>query len=461
MLSVFQLVYGKLYSLYSIKLVYLAAMVIFEIGSLICATSPNSAALTSGRAIAGLGAAGIFTGGIMVTTKVIPLDRRPAYLGVMSGVFGIAAIVGPFIGGAITQRSTWRWCFGINLPLGFVTIVLCAFLLNTPADPQVRTLSAKEKLKQFDIVGTVVLIAALVCLLLGLQFGGSTYPWSDGRVIALLVVAGALAITFVFIQVFSRRSRVIPPSIAKNRSVWFAIGYAMCITGGIYVAILYVPIWFQAIQDRSVLGSGVMLTPLIVGYVVCSVFAGALTSIIGFYNPAMVVGTVLAAVGSGLLTTITPKTKTAVWIGYLILYGAGVGFGFGQPSYVVQTLLPERDVSIGVTLVALAQNLSATIFVAVGQAIFQNTLAARLHEIVPGNSPSSIGESGATQLVGEFPASELPWVRDAYSTALVRTMYICLGLSCASVMGAAFVEWKSMRLPKEAPVDQADPSQPI
>ncbi|KAL4999595.1 major facilitator superfamily-domain-containing protein [Aspergillus recurvatus] len=450
-LSVFQLFYGKLYAIYSIKLVYLAAIGIFELGSLICAVSPNSSALISGRAVAGLGAAGIFSGSIMVTTKVIPLERRATYLGVMSAVFGVAAIVGPFIGGAIAEQSTWRWCFWLNLPLGLVTVVLCAFLVRTPPDRNTQPLSSTEKLRQFDLVGTVTLIGSLVCLLLALEWGGSTYPWKSARVIALFVAAAVLAAVFVLAQTLPKSrftARTIPSSITASRSVWMAGSYAMCITGGVYVAILYIPLWFQVIQHRSALGSSVMLTPLIVGYVVCSVIAGILTSAIGYYNPSMIVGTILAACGSGLLTTITPHTNTGTWIGYQALYGLGVGLGFGQPSYVVQTVLPEKDVSMGVTLITLVQNLSATVFVAAAQTIFQNSLADRLRSLVPGVSASSIAQTGATQLLEQFPASDRPAVLDTYSSALVQTFYLSLGLSCASVVGAALSEWRSMKAPK-------------
>jgi MFS family permease len=450
-LSVFQLFYGKLYALYSIKLVYLAAISIFELGSLICAVSSNSAALISGRAVAGLGAAGIFSGSIMVTTMVIPLERRATYLGVMSAVFGVAAIVGPFIGGAIAERTTWRWCFWLNLPLGFMTAILCAFLVRTPPNHHAQPLSSTEKLRQFDFVGTITLIGSLVCLLLALEWGGSTYPWKNPRIIALFVVAAVLAAAFVFVQALpiSRVSaRTIPSSITASRSVWAAASYAMCITGGVYVAILYIPLWFQVIQRRSVLGSSVMITPLIVGYVVCSVVAGILTSTIGYYNPCMIVGTTLTACGSGLLTTITPNTSTGTWIGYLALYGLGVGLGFGQPSYVVQTVLPKEDVSIGVTLITLVQNLSATVFVAAAQTIFQNSLASQLRSLAPGVSTSVIAHTGATQFLEQFPESNRPAVLDAYSSALARTFYLSLGLSCASIVGAALSEWRSMKTPK-------------
>ncbi|GAB1202583.1 hypothetical protein APSETT445_001202 [Aspergillus pseudonomiae] len=345
MLSVFQIPYGKLYSLFSIKIIYLSAIGIFELGSLVCATAPNSIAMIFGRAIAGAGAAGIFTGGIMITTKIIPLDRRASYLGIMSAAFGVAAI--RFVPG----------------------------------------------------------------------------------------------------------SKTIPRSVSKHASVWHAVGYAMCITGGIYVAIVYIPVWVQAVQHKSALGSGVMLTPLIVGYVVFSVVAGVLTSGLGYYNPPMILGTILASVGAGLLSTLSTDTSNGRLIGYQALYGIGVGLGFGQPSYVVQTVLSEADIPIGVTLVTLVQHLSSAIFVAVAQGVFQNTLAHTVRSLAPGVDPSKLAKLGATQLSQFVNEQDMPHVLEAYSTAIARTLYIPMALSCASVLGACLTPWISM---KKAEPQQTD-----
>ncbi|KNG89333.1 putative efflux pump antibiotic resistance protein [Aspergillus nomiae NRRL 13137] len=433
MLSVFQIPYGKLYSLFSIKIVYLSAIGIFELGSLVCATAPNSIAMIFGRAIAGAGAAGIFTGGIMITTKIIPLDRRASYLGIMSAAFGVAAIVGPFVGGAFTDRSTWRWCFYINLPLGGLSILVCFLLVNTPVDSSIASLSFQARVRQFDFFGMVSLMGGIVCLLLALQWGGTQYPWNSGRIIALLVVAVLLMLSFVLLQIFVPGSKTIPRSVSKHASVWHAVGYAMCITGGIYVAIVYIPVWVQAVQHKSALGSGVMLTPLIVGYVVFSVIAGVLTSGLGYYNPPMILGTILASVA---------------------LYGIGVGLGFGQPSYVVQTVLSETDIPIGVTLVTLVQHLSSAIFVAVAQGVFQNTLAHTVRSLAPGVDPSKLAKLGATQLGQFVNEQDMPHVLEAYSTAIARTLYIPMALSCASVLGACLTPWISMKKAKPQPTDQ-------
>ncbi|KAI1307415.1 major facilitator superfamily domain-containing protein [Xylaria venustula] len=446
-LSSFQLFYGKLYSMLPIKIVYLVAIILFDIGSLICTTAPNSLALILGRAIAGLGAASIFSGGILITTKIIPLSKRATYLGIMSGAFGLAAIIGPFIGGALTDRATWRWCFGINLPLGVVTIVVCAFLVHIPRESNKKDATILEKLAELDFPGTVSMIGFLISLLIALQWAGSTYPWSDRRIIALLVVAGVLAIVFVITQTTSitGSAHTIPPAMARNRDIWLAGSYAICITGGVYVAVLYLPVWFQALHGDSALSSGTLLIPLIAGYVVCSVISGGLTSAVGYYNPGMLLGTALAIAGSALLTTVNLQSSTGRLVGYELLYGFGVGFGFGQPSYVVQTVLSASDVPIGVTFITLLQNLGASIFVAIGQTIFQSELRRQLASIAPDVDVSSALGAGAGGFLASFPPEDQARARQSYSKSLISTLYISLALSVVSSVGALTTRWVSMK----------------
>jgi MFS family permease len=379
----------------------------------------------------------------------------------MSAVFGVAAIAGPFVGGALADKSTWRWCFGINLPLGAFTIGVCIWFVQTPAEPNVHPLTFKQKVHQLDIPGMVVAIAGVICLLLGLQWGGGTYPWDNGRVIALLTVSGILLAAFVAMQTSSRVSKLktIPESITKSYNIWLAASYAMGITSGIYVVMVYLPIWFQVIRGRSALSSGILLTPTIAGYVVASVLAGAATSAIGYYNPPMLLGTALIIPGAALLTTLTPGTSTARIIGFEILYGLGAGFGFGQPMYIVQTLLPEADVPIGVTFITLVQNLTASIFVAMGQSIFQNTLRKRLIHIVPPELMQELLRGGAAAVHDFVPETQRSDALMAYSDALIRTLYITLGMGCATIVGAVAIRWTSMKSSK--PEEGNPPNPPL
>lgn len=397
-----------------------------------------------------MGAAGVFSGSVLITTKLIPLAQRAAYLGVMSASFGLAAIVGPFLGAAILQSSTWRWCFGINLPLGAVTVVLCFIFVHTPVDPGVQSLSLIQKSLQLDIPGTVCMAGSLICLLMALQWGGSVYPWHDGRVIALFVVFGVLAIAFFATQMTTivGKARTIPSSLARNRDVWLAGSYSMCINGGIYVAVLFLPVWFQDVRSHSPLSSGEMLTPLIAGYVVASILAGGITSGFKYYNPSMIIGTILSVAGSALLTTINLNSSTARVVGYQLVYGFGIGFGFGQPSYVVQTLLPAADVPMGVTFITLVQNLSASVFVAVAQSIFQGELHKRVEPLLPHSSnSSSLLLSSLPTILSSLPANTQAAAKRAISDSIIRTFYVSLALSCASVVGALAIKWVPMQDP--------------
>jgi len=170
----FQLLFGKIYSFYPIRTIFASSVVLFEVGSAVCGAAPNSIAFIFGRAIQGIGSAGIFSGAIVVIVYAVPLHRRPFYQGMIGAVFGISSILGPLVGGAFTSNVTWRWCFYINLPFGGVALLIVIFLLRIP-DREETKLSSKAKLSQLDAFGTSALLPAVVSLLLALQWGGLTY----------------------------------------------------------------------------------------------------------------------------------------------------------------------------------------------------------------------------------------------------------------------------------------------
>ncbi|KAF7902566.1 hypothetical protein EAF00_002469 [Botryotinia globosa] len=193
--------FGRIYLIFSIKYTFLTAIAIFELGSLICATATSSNMLIVGRAIAGAGVGGLFTGSIIIVVYSLPLRKRPLAMGIISSMWGIASVAGPLLGGVFTDKLSWRWCFYINLPIGAFCVAVISLILhiNRPNNPSSLTL--KQRILKLDLLGASLLIPAIICLLLPLQWGGSTYPWNSGHIIGLFVTSAILTLLFICTQI--------------------------------------------------------------------------------------------------------------------------------------------------------------------------------------------------------------------------------------------------------------------
>jgi MFS family permease len=221
--------FGKLYTHFNIKVVYLSAIALFELGSLICGAAPTSNALILGRAIAGLGSAGVFNGGVIIISRTVPLVRRPIYVGIVGSMYGIASVAGPLMGGAFTDHLSWRWCFYINLPIGSLTFAGIVLFLKTP-EKERAPMALRARILQLDPLGTVIFLPAIICLLIALQWGGTKYPWSDSRVIVLLVVFAVLISIFIIVQIYNKDNATVPPRIISQRSMAFGSWYIFSVS---------------------------------------------------------------------------------------------------------------------------------------------------------------------------------------------------------------------------------------
>jgi hypothetical protein len=444
----FQLFFGKLYTFFSIKWVFLIALVIFEIGSAICGAAPNSAALIIGRAIAGVGSAGIFSGAILIVAATVPLRQRPTYMGLIGGMYGIASVAGPLMGGAFTDKLTWRWCFYINLPIGAVTFAFIAFFYHPTERSRAQRFGDggwRKNLEVFDLYGTLVFLPMIVCLLLALQWGGSKYPWSNGRIIGLLILFAVLLIVFIGIQFWKGDNATVPPRILKQRTVAAVAWFAAMIGAAFFTLVYFLPLYFQAIKGASAVKSGIMNLPLILSLVIMSMLVGVSITKIGYYTPFVIAGSILLSIGSGLVSTFTTSTPSSHWIGYQILFGFGMGMSMQQTLVAVQTVLPKADIPTGTALAMFSQTLGGALFISDAQNVFTNSLLKNVRAAVPGLDPATVLGAGATELQRIIPAEFLGAVQEAYNGALVSTFYVAVATSVLSVIGAVFFEWKSVK----------------
>lgn len=422
---------------------FLTTIILFEIGSAVCGAAPTSTALIVGRAIAGLGSAGIFSGAIVIMVPLVPLDKRSVYQGALGAIFGLSSVIGPLLGGAFTKDVSWRWCFYINLPIGAVSIVVIALILHLPPAPRAPA-SPMEKTKRLDPLGTLVFLPSMICLLLALQWGGTTYAWGSGRVVALLVVFAVLLSAFVVIQGRQKENATVAPHVFAQRSILSGFVFSMCIGSAMLVCLYFLPIWFQAIKGASTLASGIMLLPFILSLVVASILAGVFTAKVGYYTPLMIACAVLLSIGTGLMTTFTPRTAHPSWIGYQVIFGFGLGMGMQQPGMAAQTTLAPQDVSVGVSLMPFAQSLSGAIFLSVAENIFTNRLASGLQRVA-GLDPAVVINSGATNLRDVVPAEKLGDVLAVYNDAIIVAFYVAVAWACFAIVPALTMEWRSVK----------------
>ncbi|CAF9902778.1 MAG: hypothetical protein ALECFALPRED_000014 [Alectoria fallacina] len=442
----FQFVFGKAYTLFSVKRVFLLANAISIAGSLLCGTATTSTMLVVGRAVAGLGSAGLLSGCFVILVQSMPLRRRPMVVGVMGSIEGVATLAAPLLGGALTQSLDWRWCFYINAPIGAVTLLLtmCCFSDTRKLSDVVR-MTFKQKVSQLDLLSNLLFLPALTSLFLAFSWAGTKYPWDSGRVIGPLVTFAVLLAAFVYNQFRRGEAAALPSRVIKHRTVIAGFIFIMCTNSTGNIIEYYLPTYYQIVRGYSPAKSGYMMLPIIIGATIGSLVHGAGTSAFGYYAPFMLFASIIMPIAAGLITTFKINTSFAQLIMYTALSGLAYGIGFSGPQNAVQTVLPAEDVPLGLSVVLFAQSFGPAVAVAISQVLFTEQLSTNLSGLVPGLSRANIENNGLTEIVTSVPPAKVREVLVGVDESLIQTWYLVVGLACATMVGSLLIEWRSVK----------------
>ncbi|KMU72871.1 GliA [Coccidioides immitis RMSCC 3703] len=301
----FQSSWGKAYKYIPLKMTFLLSILVLELGSLICAVAPNSTTLIAGRAISGLGAAGIGTGAYTIIAFVAEPRKRAMFTGIIGESYGFASVAEPLIGGVLSRQG-----------------VVAA--KPVPA-------SWKEKLLQMDIVGIAMIMGAVVTYILALQYGGQSKAWNSAQVIGLLVAFVVILIVFCVWERFQRERAMVIPRLFKQRTVGISCICTFFFSGSYFLVIYYLPVYSQSVENSSPAMSDGKNLPLIMAVTLAMISSGVMISATGLVSQTKVVGSIISIIASGLLYTLDVDTSTDKWIGYQILGGIGWGIAFQVP----------------------------------------------------------------------------------------------------------------------------------
>ncbi|KAI0598451.1 major facilitator superfamily domain-containing protein [Biscogniauxia sp. FL1348] len=442
----FQPIFGRVFTLFDVKWAYLLSMLVFELGSILGGWAPSSASLIIGRAVAGLGSAGILTGSFVIVATAVPLTVRPVYTAVVGLMFGVGATVGPLIGGIFTDLLTWRWCFWINLPVGAVTIIVM-ILVYHPRPVDGPRPPFMDRIVDLDLIGNAILLSACVMLFLALEFTLTGAAWGSAKIIGLLCAAVVTTILFVLWLWWKQDGALIPPAIAQQRTVAASCLMAFFTYGALLIQTYFLPIWFQAILGYSAIQSGVAMIPYFVSNALFSLFSGVFVSVIGYFAPPAIVGSAIGTIGCGIITLFHPHMGMGTWIGFEILASAGFGMSVQQGFTAVQTVLHQKDLAVGTAAVVASQSLGGAVFISVGNSIFQNRLRAVAGETdIPGLDIKGIIEGGAIAFRHMVSAEQLPMLLEKYNEALQSVFLAAIPLGGLAFIACCFLEWKSVKL---------------
>ncbi len=458
---------GKLSDQFGRKWLLMGAITLFLVGSALAGAAQTMNELILFRGMQGVGAGAIQTLVSTIVADIFTPAERPRWQGLFIGVFTLASVIGPTLGGWITDHIGWRWVFFINLPLAPLALIALFFWL--PATLSTRSTNQKgwAALRQIDLLGAFSMACATVCLLLGLTWGGQTFPWGSPQVVGILIAAGVLFAAFLINERFAAEP-ILPLRLARNQV--FAAGALLSLTT--YMALLsmvvYIPLYVQGVLGQSATNSGVVATPLTITIMITAMLNGLLVSKVGRYHWAVITGTLILLGGALLLTTINPSISPVIVVRDMVVIGVGIGMALPILTVAVQNAIPQSQLGAGTGAISYLRSLGGTLGVAVIGTVVNNTVASELPRQLPAAArqlPPAVVSAATNQQVlvnaayrqqvgAQLPAGLFNQLveatRQTLALGIEHAFWVAIGICVLAVLAALFLKDVPLRKNKEA-----------
>ncbi|MBF4575528.1 MDR family MFS transporter [Frondihabitans sp. VKM Ac-2883] len=429
-------IYGKFGDVLGRRNLFLTAIALFTLASIGCAFASDFWMFVVFRALQGLGGGGLMILSQAIIADIVPASERGKYLGPLGGIFGLAAVGGPLLGGFFVDHLTWNWAFYINIPVGIAAFAIAWFTLTLPS---------KKATKKIDVPGIILLSAATASLIFFTEFGGnSLHGW--GAPETWLFGAALLVAVTLFILVENRADDpIIPLAFFKNRvfviatAIGFVLGIAM------FAALAFIPTFLQMASGASAAASGLLLLPMMVGLIGMSILSGQVISKTNRYKAFPIVGTVLVGIAMFLMTTLTADTPIWLICVFLFIFGAGLGSIMQVVVLVVQNAVPAKDVGTATSTNNYFREVGSALGVAVFGAIFTSRLTEKLTDVFTGAGASESDASSATSTLDPAALNKLPTalhdlVVAAYADSLAPVFWYLIPLIAVAFVLSLFLK---------------------
>ncbi|KAL5342216.1 major facilitator superfamily domain-containing protein [Aspergillus crustosus] len=447
-------IWARLSDIFGRKPALLTAVSVFGIASILAATSVSMRMLIAARALQGVGGGGIAQMVYITISDLFSIRRRALIFGGLGGVWAVAGSSGPVLGGALSgarglgSGEGWRWCFWVNVPVCALAFVMLLGWLNihNPRTP------IREGVMAIDWAGTVSIVSVTVLLLLGMEFGGTVFPWDSATVICLIVFGVVMVAAFLVCEKKVAKYPLVPLGLFGNSDV--SIAFVLSFTHGMvaFGVEYYLPLWFQAVKGASPLRSGALILPMMVTEALTDILSGVLLHRIGRYREITWVGVVLMALGTGLLISLDRTTSYGKIVAFEILGGIGTAMLFQIPMLAIQNSIRKADTASATATAGFMRNLATSFSIVLGGVVFRDGMESQQASLAAAGVDGEI----LRKVAGDMAAANVEIVtqiedkvtreavQDAFAWSL-RNMFIFYTAVCGViVLAGAFLKQKEM-----------------